>query len=232
MDASARRLPGRRPYLRSPARPSLLAPLPSRAFGLDGGDQAGEALARRAHFVDQSCELVFVVALRRPHLATGGDVSGHEPSGGRREAAFRGPIRAQHTRGHMSCGHQASRRVPRNRIRAAPSASLGSGAREQRTGAGLDGGDWWDTQCRRRTEMAEREGFEPPCRLPGKTLSRRPRYDHFGTSPRLTPLVTDDRSRPPRLEERLHHRAALGLEHAACRGEPMIQRRVLVRPHC
>src|SRR4051812_29470635 len=33
--------------------------------------------------------------------------------------------------------------------------------------------------------MAEREGFEPPCRLPGKTLSRRPRYDHFGTSPCL-----------------------------------------------
>ena len=33
--------------------------------------------------------------------------------------------------------------------------------------------------------MAEREGFEPPCRLPGKTLSRRPRYDHFGTSPYL-----------------------------------------------
>src|SRR6266542_7066071 len=34
--------------------------------------------------------------------------------------------------------------------------------------------------------LAEREGFEPPCRLPGKTLSRRPRYDHFGTSPLLT----------------------------------------------
>src|SRR5437588_9503779 len=33
--------------------------------------------------------------------------------------------------------------------------------------------------------LAEREGFEPPCRLPGKTLSRRPRYDHFGTSPFL-----------------------------------------------
>src|SRR5688572_1254842 len=33
--------------------------------------------------------------------------------------------------------------------------------------------------------MAEREVFEPPCRLPGKTLSRRPRYDHFGTSPFL-----------------------------------------------
>ena len=31
--------------------------------------------------------------------------------------------------------------------------------------------------------LAERVGFEPTCRLPGKTLSRRPRYDHFGTSP-------------------------------------------------
>ena len=31
--------------------------------------------------------------------------------------------------------------------------------------------------------MAEREGFEPPCGLLRKTLSRRPRYDHFGTSP-------------------------------------------------
>ena len=26
-------------------------------------------------------------------------------------------------------------------------------------------------------------GFEPTCRLRDKTLSRRPRYDHFGTSP-------------------------------------------------
>ena len=32
-------------------------------------------------------------------------------------------------------------------------------------------------------KMAERVGFEPTCRLPDKTLSRRPRYDHFGTSP-------------------------------------------------
>ena len=31
--------------------------------------------------------------------------------------------------------------------------------------------------------MAERVGFEPTCRSPDKTLSRRPRYDHFGTSP-------------------------------------------------
>src|SRR5712692_3896701 len=34
-------------------------------------------------------------------------------------------------------------------------------------------------------ELAERVGFEPTCPLlAGKTLSRRPRYDHFGTSPR------------------------------------------------
>jgi hypothetical protein len=33
--------------------------------------------------------------------------------------------------------------------------------------------------------LAERVGFEPTCPLlAGKTLSRRPRYDHFGTSPR------------------------------------------------
>src|SRR5215813_3583223 len=31
--------------------------------------------------------------------------------------------------------------------------------------------------------VAERGGFEPPCPLRDKTLSRRPRYDHFGTSP-------------------------------------------------
>ena len=31
--------------------------------------------------------------------------------------------------------------------------------------------------------MAERVGFEPTCRLPDKPLSRRSRYDHFGTSP-------------------------------------------------
>ncbi len=35
-------------------------------------------------------------------------------------------------------------------------------------------------------ELAERVGFEPTCRLPDKTLSRRPRYDHFGTSPLRT----------------------------------------------
>src|SRR5919107_1611764 len=46
--------------------------------------------------------------------------------------------------------------------------------------------------------MAEREGFEPPCRLPGKTLSRRPRYDHFGTSPFITTLGGAPFRSPPR----------------------------------
>src|SRR5207237_278716 len=32
-------------------------------------------------------------------------------------------------------------------------------------------------------KLAERVGFEPTCRLPDNTLSRRARYDHFGTSP-------------------------------------------------
>ena len=41
------------------------------------------------------------------------------------------------------------------------------------------------TQASYERKVAEREGFEPPCRLLGKTLSRRPRYDHFGTSPLL-----------------------------------------------
>ena len=36
---------------------------------------------------------------------------------------------------------------------------------------------------RERRRMAERVGFEPTCRLPDNTLSRRARYDHFGTSP-------------------------------------------------
>jgi hypothetical protein len=36
---------------------------------------------------------------------------------------------------------------------------------------------------RKDRDLAERVGFEPTCRLRDKTLSRRPRYDHFGTSP-------------------------------------------------
>jgi hypothetical protein len=40
-----------------------------------------------------------------------------------------------------------------------------------------------DAKTERSEGLAEREGFEPPCPLRDKTLSRRPRYDHFGTSP-------------------------------------------------
>ena len=54
--------------------------------------------------------------------------------------------------------------------------------------------------------LAERVGFEPTCRLRDKTLSRRPRYDHFGTSPRCatgrTAISVDRRTRhynPPNL---------------------------------
>ena len=40
-----------------------------------------------------------------------------------------------------------------------------------------------DTVAYRNVKLAERVGFEPTCPLRDKTLSRRPRYDHFGTSP-------------------------------------------------
>ena len=40
-----------------------------------------------------------------------------------------------------------------------------------------------DNDRARAKELAERVGFEPTCRLPDNTLSRRARYDHFGTSP-------------------------------------------------
>src|ERR1043166_4787100 len=90
--------------------------------------------------------------------------------------------------------------------------------------------------------MAEREGFEPPCRLPGKTLSRRPRYDHFGTSPFIgarTPALREPlillRVRPtgvaPLLEECLHQLARLAREHSARDFEAVVQRRVFVRAH-
>ena len=40
-----------------------------------------------------------------------------------------------------------------------------------------------DSAIQGERRLAERDGFEPPCPLRDKTLSRRPRYDHFGTSP-------------------------------------------------
>jgi hypothetical protein len=96
-------------------------------------------------------------------------------------------------------------------------------------------------------------GFEPTCRLPDNTLSRRARYDHFGTSPvrrnslkRTLDYTADDctrgstalpirvrrdipstsgRSRraPPLLEKRLHQLAARRFAHAADDFEPMIE---------
>jgi len=55
-----------------------------------------------------------------------------------------------------------------------------------------------EAHAKRERRLAEREGFEPPCRLLGKTLSRRPRYDHFGTSPLLTSLGGAPLDSPPR----------------------------------
>jgi hypothetical protein len=45
-------------------------------------------------------------------------------------------------------------------------------------------------------KVAERVGFEPTCRLPDKTLSRRPRYDHFGTSPHRSIIPVEARPAP------------------------------------
>ena len=50
---------------------------------------------------------------------------------------------------------------------------------------------------RKDRRLAERVGFEPTCRLPDKTLSRRSRYDHFGTSPQPLSLTNEHSPRPP-----------------------------------
>ena len=42
--------------------------------------------------------------------------------------------------------------------------------------------------------LAERVGFEPTCPLRDKTLSRRPRYDHFGTSPDIRAFFANSRT--------------------------------------
>src|SRR4029434_4114254 len=43
-----------------------------------------------------------------------------------------------------------------------------------------------------KLNLAERVGFEPTCPLRDKTLSWRPRYDHFGTSPGRVHAVRPD----------------------------------------
>ena len=94
--------------------------------------------------------------------------------------------------------------------------------------------------------MAERVGFEPTCRLPDKTLSRRPRYDHFGTSPNplssrralhvslmlyRTMDVSSLLCRPPLLKENLYQLPSLNLQHTADYLHAVIECRMLERPH-
>jgi hypothetical protein len=103
--------------------------------------------------------------------------------------------------------------------------------------------DWeraW-TRSPRKRKMAEREGFEPPCRLPDKTLSRRPRYDHFGTSPCLAvaaehaiipcgSAVTARALRPPLFAEKLLQQIARFVAAGTARDrEAMIQARRVER---
>ena len=97
--------------------------------------------------------------------------------------------------------------------------------------------------------LAERVGFEPTCPLRDKTLSRRPRYDHFGTSPNLE-LYRDAKVRRSTqglslrvlgvlrvgecsavAEERLHQLTAFVLPHSGDHLEPVIQPRQLAAPH-
>ena len=83
-------------------------------------------------------------------------------------------------------------------------------------------------------EMAERVGFEPTCRFRDKTLSRRPRYDHFGTSPLVVCKAPRTRHHPelypPGLEELLQQLPGGLLEHAPGDREPMVQPVELERP--
>jgi hypothetical protein len=81
--------------------------------------------------------------------------------------------------------------------------------------------------------MAERVGFEPTCRLPDKTLSRRPRYDHFGTSPyrACSPRLTPQPSGSAVGEERLHQLTAFLLEHPGRNLDLVVQCRIVEHGH-
>ena len=85
-------------------------------------------------------------------------------------------------------------------------------------------------------KVAERVGFEPTCRLPDKTLSRRPRYDHFGTSPSISLYEVGGPKGPalrtPVAEKFLDEMAALALEHPACHRKPVIQASQIKRLGC
>src|SRR6185295_1664636 len=80
--------------------------------------------------------------------------------------------------------------------------------------------------------LAERVGFEPTCRLPDKTLSRRPRYDHFGTSPVEGRALNTTLYPALFPEELLDEFPRLLLAHATCDREPVVQSRRVERAHC
>ena len=81
--------------------------------------------------------------------------------------------------------------------------------------------------------VAERVGFEPTCRLPDKTLSRRPRYDHFGTSPGRS--FVESRQSLRSVVSRRVEVAALGYSEiralASCLEEPLHQLTGFFRQH-
>ena len=78
------------------------------------------------------------------------------------------------------------------------------------------------------SNVAERVGFEPTCPLRDKTLSRRPRYDHFGTSPqRNRPRRTFHFTRSAAQAVTLHIHLARRSPYVeiAGRGTPRVLRR-------
>src|SRR6266850_5738357 len=82
-----------------------------------------------------------------------------------------------------------------------------------------------------KLKLAERVGFEPTCRLPDKTLSRRPRYDHFGTSPVEGRALNTTLYPALFAEELLDEFPGLFLAHAAGDAEAMVQPRRVERAH-
>src|SRR5690606_32764509 len=79
-----------------------------------------------------------------------------------------------------------------------------------------------------------------PRALSDNTLSRRARYDHFGTSPQPTSVAKPARSEPAAdpfnadsaalQEERPQSPTAVGRQHAGHDRQPMVQRRMLPGP--
>src|SRR3954452_7305930 len=78
------------------------------------------------------------------------------------------------------------------RVGFAPRATSGTGV-----GRSLEADPKRHTSEQRERCVAERVGFEPTCRLPDNTLSRRARYDHFGTSPQRMERVDGTLKYPP-----------------------------------